>query len=79
MSNRYNYIHSDAQGALYQGLPKESARTEWATTEIAGTLALGLFNASGDGLIIDGKPEELLHFVDLLHAHAHAVFDSGGH
>lgn len=75
MSNRYSYVHTDAKSALYQGLSAVDARAEWGTTEIAGSHALGLFNEGGDGLIIDGTPEDLLHFVDLLHAHAHAVFN----
>ncbi|AGB27188.1 hypothetical protein Mycsm_07091 (plasmid) [Mycobacterium sp. JS623] len=79
MANRYNYVHTDAKGALYQGLPAVEARTEWGTTEIEESHALGLFNAGGDGLIIDGKPEDLLQFVDLLHAHAHTVFDRASH
>lgn len=78
MTDRYNYVHTDATSALYQGLSTVEARTEWGTAEIVESHALGLFNAGGDGLIIDGSPEDLLHFVDLLHAHAHAVFDSAG-
>ena len=78
MTDRYNYVYTDAKSALYQGLSTVEARTEWGTAEIVESHALGLLNAGGDGLIIDGSPEDLLHFVDLLHAHAHAVFDSAG-
>ena len=78
MPNQYNYVLSDADGALYQVLPKDMACAEWGTAGVAGSHALGVFNAGGDGIIIDGSPEDVLRFVDLLHDHAHAVLGGAG-
>ncbi|OOK65387.1 hypothetical protein BZL29_7688 [Mycobacterium kansasii] len=33
--------------------------------------ALGLFNANGDGTVLEGEPGEILNYVDLLHAYVH--------
>lgn len=37
--------------------------------------ALGLFNANGDGTVLEGDPEQILDYVDLLHVYVHRVLD----
>jgi len=59
-----------AAAALYQVCTKPEARTDWSE-QIDGSHALGLFNDAGHGLIVDGTPEEILTYIDHVHAHAH--------
>lgn len=59
-----------AAAALYQVCTKPEARTEWSE-QIDDSHALGLFNDAGHGLIVDGTPEEILAYIDQVHAHVH--------
>lgn len=69
VSNRSS-ASGPAAAALYQVCSRSEARAEWGE-EIEGTHALGLFNDGGEGLIVDGTPEEIVCYVDLLHAYVH--------
>lgn len=69
MSNHYEF--GDLDGALYLLGPADDV--EDADVEFDGEWALALMNASGDGLILDGDVLDAVRFVDLLHAHVHAV------
>jgi hypothetical protein len=73
MSN--TYICADAHDALYQAVGRAEAAEAWHTGMVSASHALGLFNVGGDGLIVQGTPEQILWYVDLLHAHAHNVLD----
>jgi len=64
--------HGAAAAALYQVCSRQEAATEW-NDDVEGTHALGLFNDAGDGLIVDGTPEEIIAYVDLMHTHVHRV------
>lgn len=59
-----------AAAALYQVCTPSEAGVDWGE-QIDGSHALGLFNDAGDGLIVDGTPEEILAYIDQVHAHAH--------
>jgi hypothetical protein len=37
--------------------------------------ALGAYNSDGDGTLLEGKPGEILDYVDRLHAYAHRDLD----
>lgn len=78
MSNQYKYVFADAGSVLYQALPQGQASADWQTAELTESHALGLFNAGGDGLIVEGRPEEIINFVDLVHAHVHKEFGGTG-
>lgn len=70
--NANQSAHGPAAEALYQVATKTEATEQWVE-QIDGDYALGLFNDAGDGLIIDGTPEEILAYIDRVHAHAHQV------
>ncbi|OBK36972.1 hypothetical protein A5658_04745 [Mycobacterium sp. 1245111.1] len=70
-----SYIGADAHDALFQALGRAEAAASWHTDMVSASHALGLFNVGGDGLIVQGTPEQILWYVDLLHAHAHSVLD----
>lgn len=59
-----------AATALYQVCSRSEARAEWGEDTV-GTHALGLFNDGGDGLIVDGTPEDIVWYVDRLHDYVH--------
>ena len=59
--------------ALYQVCTKSEAASQWGD-QIESSHALGLFNDAGVGLIVDGTPDEIIAYVDLLHAHVHQKF-----
>jgi hypothetical protein len=69
------YIGADAHDALFQALARAETAEAWHTETVTASHALGLFNSAGDGLIVQGTPEQILWYVDLLHAHAHTVLD----
>ncbi len=69
MSANHN-ARGPAAAALYQVCTKSEAGTDWHE-QIDGSHALGLFNDAGHGLIVDGTPEEILAYIDQVHAHAH--------
>lgn len=69
------YIGADAHDALFQALARGETAEAWHTDTVTASHALGLFNVAGDGLIVQGTPEQILWYVDLLHAHAHSVLD----
>ena len=69
------YIAADAHDALFQALARGETTAAWHTDTVSASDALGLFNVAGDGLIVQGTPEQILWYVDLLHAHAHGVLD----
>lgn len=59
-----------AAAALYQVCSRSEAQAEWGE-DIVGSHALGLFNDGGEGLILDGTPEDIVRYVDLLHDYVH--------
>jgi hypothetical protein len=72
MSNHTEW--GTAKGALYQVLGGDAARVEWNLGDdiiIEGPYLLGVFNDSGDGVVLEGQAGDILHYVDLLHAHVH--------
>lgn len=62
-----------ASAALYQLCTTSEAESEWGD-QIESTHALGLFNDAGAGLIVDGTPDEIIAYVDMIHAHVHQKF-----
>ncbi|WP_293003775.1 hypothetical protein [Mycobacterium sp.] len=83
MSNHYEWGMAREGG--FQVVTRESAAAEWDLPEpdplspwtvgVTSSFALGVFNANGDGTILEGEPEEILHYADRLHAHAHRQLD----
>lgn len=69
-----HYECGDARAGLYQIVSRDSAPQEW-NLRVTASHALGLFNASGDGTVLEGAPAEILDYVDLLHAYTHRELD----
>jgi hypothetical protein len=80
-----HYEWGDAREGLYGIVTKESAPEEWNLPELDPTdvfgvgvtapYALGVFNANGDGTILEGDADEILDYVDKLHAYTHRELD----
>lgn len=83
MSSHYEW--GDARSGNYQLVTRETAPDEWNlpapdpadpwSVGVTSGHALGLFNANGDGTVLEGDPDEILDYVDLLHAYAHRELD----
>lgn len=83
MSNHYEW--GIARDGLYGIVTKESAPEEWNLPEpdpldvfsvgVTAPYALGVFNANGDGTILEGDAGEILDYVDKLHAYTHRELD----
>lgn len=83
MSNHYEW--GMAREGEFQVVTRESAAEEWDLPEldplspwtvgVTSSFALGVFNANGDGTILEGEPEEILDYTDRLHAYAHRQLD----
>lgn len=84
MSSHYEW--GDARAGLYQIVSREAAPEEWDlpapgnhdvfSAGVTASHALGLFNANGDGTVLEGEPGEILDYVDLLHAYTHRELDA---
>jgi hypothetical protein len=76
MSNNHEWGH--AATAIYQLLGRGQADDEWNRSDepVDGPHVLGLFNANGDGLVLEGTALDLLGYIDLVHAYVHRELDT---
>jgi len=70
MSTHIEY--GGVNGAGYGLLPAGKADEQWALgleVPFESPFVLGLFTDNGDGMILEGDAEDILTYVDALHAH----------
>ena len=73
MSTRQEW--ATTSDALY-GVITRAESAEYVGQTIDTSHALQLCGGSGDGLVIEGDPGELVAFIDQVHAHVHAFLDT---
>lgn len=77
MSNHYEW--GTASTGRYHVLTREAALDAWrvdeAEVDSSVSHVLGVFNLDGDGTVLEGSPEDILDYIDKLHAYAHRELD----
>lgn len=77
MSNHYEW--GAANTGRYQVVAREAALDAWCVDEAEAASSvshvLGVFNFDGDGTVLEGSPEDILDYVDRLHAYVHCELD----